>query len=68
MKPQISPTSGKNSFAFKHGFPSLDIVVGNLLFPRADSFDSKFIQHAEHFCGYAIRHGRECAQTMSREG
>ncbi len=33
------PTSGKNSVAFEHGFPSLDIVVGNLLFPRADSFE-----------------------------
>jgi hypothetical protein len=61
------PTSGKNSFPFERRLPGLDIVVGDLLFPRADRFDSEFIEHAEHLCGYAIGHARKRAQAMGGE-
>jgi hypothetical protein len=60
-------SAGKNSLAFQGRFPGLDIVVGDLLFPRADGFDSEFVEHAEHLCVYAIGHARKRAQAMGGE-
>ena len=60
-------TSGKNCLAPERRFPSLDIVVGDLLVPRADRFDSESVEHAKHFCGYAIGHARNRPQAMGGE-
>jgi hypothetical protein len=34
---------------------------------RANRFDSEFVEHAEHLCGYAIGHARKRPQAMGGE-
>jgi hypothetical protein len=61
-----APPSGESGPSLKCGFPALHILVGDLLLPRSNRFHGKLVEHAEDFCGDAIRGPRERSQALNR--
>ena len=66
IETENSARSGENGLSLKCGFPALHILVGDLLLPRSNRFHGKLVEHAEDFCGYAVRGPRERSQALNR--
>jgi hypothetical protein len=66
LKPKIL-ASGEDGLSFKDGLPPLDIFVGDLLLSRSNRFRGELVEHAEDFCGYAVRRPCKRSQALSRE-
>src|SRR5476651_2155812 len=55
IETEYSVRSGEDSLSFKCGFPALHILVGDLLLSGPNRFHGELVEHAEDFCGYAVR-------------